>query len=127
MPCSLSMCATMREVVVFPFVPVMATIGMRDGTGSGKQHLDHRPGDIARRTFGRLQMHAEPGTRVYFHDSATDFGKRLCDIGRDDVDPGDIEPDDPRGAARDLFILVMHSPVRSIAVPPVDIFAVERK
>ena len=52
-------------------------------------------------------MHAEPGACVYFHDSATDFGERLCDIRRDDVDPGNIETDDPRSAPRDPFIFVM--------------------
>ena len=39
---------TMRAVVVLPFVPVIAAIGMRLGVPAGKSMFDYRPGYVAR-------------------------------------------------------------------------------
>ena len=68
-------CAT---VVVFPFVPVIAAIGIRVGVPGGKEHVDDRTGHVARRSFGRRDVHAEARRRVHFADAATDLAVALA-------------------------------------------------
>ena len=59
-----------RVVVVLPFTPVTATMGIRPLSPSGKSDVDdrlaHRPGNADR----RLQVHPQPGGGVDLDDHA---------------------------------------------------------
>ena len=77
-PVILRMCATMRAVVVLPFVPVIAAIGMRARRARREEHVDHRAGDVARLALGRRDVHAEAGRGVDLADRAADLAVRLA-------------------------------------------------
>ena len=119
------MCAQSRAVVVLPFVPVMVMIGMRDWRAGREEHVDDGFADGARLAFRRREVHAEAGRGVDFDDAAAVLRDRRLDVGRDDVDAGDVEADQLARSARPARC----SPgctrsVTSIDVPPVERFAV---
>ena len=58
-PMPLKMCAIIRDVVVFPLVPVTATIGIRLGVPGGNSKSTHRLGDVLRVADGRVGVHPE--------------------------------------------------------------------
>ena len=62
-PMSLRMWAIIRTVVVLPFVPVTAMIGMRAGGAGREQQVDDRPGDVLRLALGRVGVHPEARAR----------------------------------------------------------------
>ena len=72
-PFILWMCASMRAVVVLPFVPVIAAIGMRASAPGREQHVHDRAGDVARLALGGRDVHAEAGRRVDLADAAADL------------------------------------------------------
>ena len=75
-PISLRMWAIIRTVVVFPFVPVTAMIGIRDGAPGGNRPIDDRPGDVLRLALGRVGVHPEAGRGVDLDDRAAGLADR---------------------------------------------------
>ena len=104
-PISLRMWAIIRTVVVLPFVPVTATIGMRADEPGGNRRVDHRPGDVLRLALGRMGVHPEPGRGVDLDDRAAGLADRGRDVRADEVDAGDVEPDDLRRGLGDLDVV----------------------
>ncbi len=102
------MWAIIRTVVVLPFVPVTAMIGMRDGLPGGKSAVDDGP---ARRTAARPRSggcaSGSPGAALTstIAPPVSRTGRR--DVGADEVDAGDVEPDDLRGRLGDLDVVGM--------------------
>ena len=99
------MCAIIRAVVVFPLLPVTATIGMRDRRAGREEHVDHRLGDVLRLALGRVRVHAESRCRVDLDDPAAGLAHRHADVGADQVDAGDVEADDLRGQLGELDVV----------------------
>ena len=62
------MWAIIRTVVVFPFVPVTAMIGMRADDAGREERVDDRPGDVLRLALGRVGVHPEAGRGVDLDD-----------------------------------------------------------
>ncbi len=83
----------------------------------GEKHVDDRGGDVPRPSLGRLQMHAESGRGVDFHNAAAGLDDRLGDVGGQEVDPGDVKADDAGGPAGDQGIGRMDD-VGAIDGPP---------
>ena len=112
-PISLRMWAIIRTVVVLPFVPVTEMIGMRDGAAGREEPIDHGPRDVLRLALGRVGMHPEAGRRVDLDDRAAGLADGRRDVGADEVDAGDVEPDDLGGRLGDLDVVGMglHRPV----------------
>src|SRR3989337_1139585 len=103
-PMSLRMWAIMRTVVVLPFVPGTATIGMRAGR---EEQVEHRPGHVLRLAHGGMRVHAEAGGGVDLDDGAALLAHGDGDVGHDEVDAGHVEPDHARGRLGDLHVLRM--------------------
>ena len=99
------MWAIIRTVVVFPFVPVTLMIGMRAGCAGREQPVDDRPGDVLRLALGRVGVHPEAGRRVDLDDGAARLAHGRRDVRADEVDAGDVEPDDPGGRLGDLDVV----------------------
>jgi hypothetical protein len=100
----LKMWLIIRLVVVLPLVPVTATIGIRLGA----------PGGNSMSTTGLAMNCGSPivgwcasGSRggVDLADRAAGLAHRLGDVGADEVDAGDVEPDHPGGLLGDLDVL----------------------
>ena len=117
----------MRVVVVLPLVPVIAAIGMRERRAAREEHVDHRPGDVARLALGGRDVHAEAGRGVDLDDRAADLAQLREMSGRDEVDAADVEADRLDGPLGDLRLSWWMTSVLSIAVPPVDRLPVERR
>ena len=83
----------MRVVVVLPLVPVMAAIGMRYGVPVREEHVDHRPGHVARLALRGRGVHAEAGRGVDLDDRAARLLVAAGDVRRDEVDAADVEAD----------------------------------
>ena len=104
-PISLRMWAIIRTVVVLPFVPVTAMIGMRAGDAGREQQVDDRPGDVLRLALGRVGVHPEPGRGVDLDDRAAGLADGRRDVGADEVDAGDVEADDLGRGLGDLDVV----------------------
>jgi hypothetical protein len=72
-PAILWMCASMRVVVVLPFVPVIAAIGMRVRRARREEHVEHLARHVARLALGGRHVHAEARRRVHLADAAADL------------------------------------------------------
>ena len=106
-PASLKMCATIRAVVVLPFVPVIA----RSGCGRGarrEEHVHHRPGDVARRALARRHVHAEARGGVDLADRAPRLLVGARDVGGEEVDAGHVEADRPAARIGHLAVVRVH-------------------
>ena len=104
-PRPLKMWAIIRAVVVLPLVPVTATIGTREGA----------PGGNSRSTTG-LAMNCgsptvgwvcirKPGGGVDLADGAAGLAHRRGDVGADEVDARDVEPDHAGRLLGDLDVV----------------------
>ena len=69
-PISFRMWAIIRTVVVLPFVPVTAMIGMRAGGAGREQRVDDRPRHVLRLALGRVGVHPEARRGVHLDDGA---------------------------------------------------------
>ncbi len=103
-PISLRMWAIIRTVVVLPFVPVTAMIGMRAASRAGTA-VDDRLGDVLRLALGRVGVHPEAGRRVDLDDRAAGLADGRRDVRADEVDAGDVEADDPGRRLGDLDVV----------------------
>ena len=99
------MCAIIRDVVVLPLVPVTATIGTRAGRAGREEQVDDGLGDELRLTDRRVGVHPEPGRGVDLADRAAGLAHGRGDVGADEVDAGDVEPDEARGLLGDLDVV----------------------
>ena len=103
LPAVFMMWAIMREVVVFPLVPVTATIGTRDGLPGGKSM------SITARRRGagvpRWGGCTEARTGIDLHDRPALLAHGAGDVSGDEVDAGHVEPDDHRRLAGDLDVV----------------------
>ena len=72
-----------------------------------EQHVDHRTCDIARCAFAGCHVHAEAGCRVDLADRTAAFLVGTRDVGMDEVDSADIEPDRLDRAHRHLGVVGM--------------------
>ena len=104
-PMPLKMWAIMREVVVFPFVPVTATIGTREGEPGREQQVDDGLGDVLRLADGRVGVHAETRGGVDLADGPTGLAHRGGDVGADEVDARHIEADHAGRLLGDLDVV----------------------
>ena len=73
----------------------------------GEEHIEHRPGDIARRSLRRLEMHAEAGRGIDLDHPAPGLVHRTGHVGGNEVDPGNVEADHLRRAPGDIDIVRM--------------------
>ena len=96
-PVARKMWAISRVVVVLPLTPVTATIGIRPFSPVGEHHVDDRLADRPGLAGGGLQVHPQARAGVDLDDDASLLLQRPADVADHDVDPGDVEPDDPRG------------------------------
>ena len=104
------MCAIIRVVVVLPFEPVTATIGIRAGV----------PGGNSRSTTGFATYCGSPSVGcVCIRNPGAAFTSTIAppvsrtglrDVGREEVDPRDVEPDDARGLLGDLHVVLVRLP-----------------
>ena len=69
------MWARSRVVVVLPFVPVIATSGMRPVRAPGKEHVHDRLGHVAREPLAGGEVHPEAGRRVDLDDPPAALGE----------------------------------------------------
>ena len=72
-----------------------------------EQAVDHRPGDVLRLALGRVGVHPEARRGIDLDDRAARLADRGRDVGADEVDAGDVEPDDLGRRLRDLDIVRM--------------------
>ena len=84
----------------------------RDARGrpSREQQVDDVLRDVLRLALGRVRVHAEPRRRVHLDDRAAGLPDGLRDVRREEVDPRDVEPDDPSGLLGDLDVLLVRLP-----------------
>ena len=75
-------------------------VGARDGgdrhrghRAHGEEHVDHRCRDVARPSFARRRVHAEPRGRIHLADRAAGLAVRLRDVVAEKVHAAYIEPD----------------------------------
>ena len=101
------MCEIIRVVVVFPFEPVTATIGMRDGDALREQQVDDRLRHVLWLALGGVRVHSEPRRRVHLDHGAAALTDGLRDVGSDEVDAGHVEADHLRGLFGDLDVLLV--------------------
>jgi hypothetical protein len=73
-----------------------------------EQHVDHRRGDVARRSLAGRHVHAESGCRVDLADTAADRAVALGDIGRQEIDTADVEADRANRAHRHVAVVGMN-------------------
>jgi hypothetical protein len=89
-------------------LPVRAGHGDDRDPGRGarwEQAVDHRPGDVLRLPLGRVGVHAEAGRGVDLDDRPASLADGRRDVGADEVDAGDVEPDDLGGGLGDLDVV----------------------
>ena len=101
------MCAISRVVVVLPFVPVISKDRDARRCSGRKQHIDHVLGDIAPDAFARRKVHPKSGCRVDLDNSAAAFLQRFANVRGDDIDAGNIQPDDPGDTLEQKDVLRM--------------------
>ena len=108
------MCEIMRTVVVLPFVPVTATIGTGDVAPAGNSmSTTARPTWRGCPSVGLVCIR-NPGPALTSTMAPPVWPDRLGDVGRDEVDAGNIQPDDHGRLTSDFDI------VRMDVVGPVD-------
>ncbi len=99
------MCAIIRAVVVFPLLPVTATIGMRASAPGGKSmSMTGLATYWDSPSVGCVCMR-KPGRGVDLHDPAAGLAHRHADIGADQVDAGDVEADHLRRQLGELDVV----------------------
>ena len=105
-PMSLRMWAIIRTVVVLPFVPVTATIGIREAeTPAGNsESMTGRATYCGSPSVGWVCIR-KPGAALTstMAPPVSRTGRR--DVGADEVDAGDVEPDDPGRRLGDLDVV----------------------
>ena len=99
------MWAIIRDVVVLPLVPVTATIGTRDGAPGREEQVDDRLGDELRLADGGVGVHPEARGGVDLADRAAGLAHGRGDVGADEVDAGDVEPDHAGRLLGDLDVV----------------------
>jgi hypothetical protein len=57
-----------------------------------------------------MRVHPEPRGGVHLDDRASRLADGLRDVGSEEIDPGDVEPDDARGLLGDLDVLLVSLP-----------------
>jgi hypothetical protein len=72
-----------------------------------EQHVDHRPRGVARGAFAGGDVHAEAGRGVDLADRAADVLVALGDVGGDEVDAANVEPDRAHRAHRHVAVVGM--------------------
>ena len=120
----LKMCAIIRVVVVFPFEPGDGDDRDARRRALREQQVDHGLGDVLRLALRRVRVHAESRRRVHLDDGAAALANRLRDVGRDEVDAGDVQPDHRAASSAISTFSSCASNVRSIEMPPVDMLPV---
>ena len=85
-------------------------IGIREGVPLGEQSVDDVLRHVLRLPFGRVRVHPEPGCRVHLDDRAAGLADGLRDVGREEVDPGHVEADDPGRLLGDLDVVLVRLP-----------------
>jgi hypothetical protein len=89
-----------------------------------EQHVDDRLGDVLRLADRRVGVHPEPGRGVHLADRAAGLADRLGDVGADEVDPAMSRPIIRAASSAISTFSGCASKVRSIEMPPVDMFPV---
>jgi hypothetical protein len=97
-PSIFRMCASIREVVVLPLVPVIAAMGMREGLTPREQHVDDRPRDVARLAFRGRHVHAKARGRIALADATTHVAVGAGDIRGNEIDAPNIQAEGEDGA-----------------------------
>ena len=67
--------------------------GDAEAVAAREEHVDHRPGDVARLPLGGREVHAEAGRGVDLDDRSSYFPITAGDVRRDEVDAADVEAD----------------------------------
>ncbi len=75
-----------------------------------EQLIDHGLRDVLRLPLRRIRVHPEPRRGVHLDDRAAGLPHRKGDVRREEVDPGDVEPDDAAGFLRDLDVVFVCLP-----------------
>ncbi len=76
------------------------------GRGAGReQQVDDALRDVLGLALGRVGVHAEPWRRVDLDDRAAGLAHRHRDVRADEVDAGNVEPDDARRHLRNLDVV----------------------
>ena len=109
-PMPRKMCAIIRVVVVFPFEPVTATIGIRAGVPGGNSRSTTCFATYCGSPSVGMRVHAEPRSRVDLDDRAAGLADGLGDVGREEVDARHVEPDDARRLFGDLHVVLVRVP-----------------
>ena len=107
-------------------------VGHRRGAGAA-QHADQRNApvvgrrqqvlgdcltDRARLAFAGLEVHQQAGAGVDLDDGAAGLVQRAANVGRDQIDAGDVQPDDARrqgGIGGDVGVHLVGDVVRQVA------------
>ena len=112
-PISLKMWAIIRTVVVLPFVPVTATIGIRAGAPGGKRRSRTGLATYCGSPSVGWVCIRKPGAALTSTIAAAGLADGLADVGADEVDPGDVEADDAGRRLGDLDVVGvgLHRPV----------------
>ena len=104
-PISFRMWEIIRTVVVFPFVPVTAMIGMRaDEPAGNSESMTGRATYCGSPSVGWVCIR-KPGRGVDLDDRAAGLADGRGDVRADEVDAGDIEADDPGRGLGDLDVV----------------------
>ena len=101
-------CAISRVVVVLPLVPVTAMIGTRDGTPGGKSMSTTCSATLRGDPLRWRKVHPESRCCVHLDDPSSVLVQRRGDVGGDNVDARNIEPDDLRDPLEEEEVVGMH-------------------
>ena len=104
-PISFRMWAIIRTVVVLPFVPVTARIGIRAGAPAGNSRSMTGLATYCGSPSVGFVCIRKPGRRVDLDDRAAGLANGHGDVRADEVDAGDVQSDDPRGHLGDLDVV----------------------
>ncbi len=78
------------------------------GLAPREQHVDNRPPDVARVALGGVSMHAEARPGVDLADRPTAGADTLGNVGRDEIDAGDVQPHHHCRLTGDLHVVRMN-------------------
>ena len=112
-PISFMMWASIRTVVVLPFVPVTATIGIRaDEPAGNSESMTGRATYCGSPSVGWVCIR-KPGRRIDLDDRAAGLADGGRDVRADEVDAGDVEAHDLGRGLGDLDVVRvgLHRPV----------------
>ena len=104
-PMSFRMWPIMRTVVVLPLVPVTPMIGMRALEPGAKSRSMTGFATYCGSPSRRVGVHSEAWRRIDLDDRAALLAHGHGDVGRDEVDAGDVEADDARRRLGDLDVV----------------------